>query len=283
MNANEITFGCEIECYVPTGTIVAGSYHRGVQIPALPAGWNAQTDGSLYTRRRGYIAVEIVSPVLKGLDGLNQVKAAVSYLNGLGAKVNDHCGFHVHVGVGNDRDLLQKVIHLAANYEQAIYATTGTRNRETGSYCRPISRDFQSLRFDQPGLGSSLAFDRYHVVNVENIVSNKKPTVEFRAFAGTLNLSKIVAYLRLCIGIVEKASKMKRVPKWTGKRDVAATSPLHRSGTGQTQLVRVFYGLGWIKGDRNPVFGGLTADGLPSIDNSKKTLMKLARKYDGPR
>lgn len=283
MNVSEITFGIEIECYVPVGSMPVGAYHHGVQVPTFPAGWNAQRDGSLHTRRGGFMAVEIVSPVLKGIDGLQQVKTVVAALKAMNASVNDRCGFHVHVGIGSDAKLLQKVVHLAANYERALFAMTGTRSRETGSYCRPISRDFQSLQFDQNGLGHSVAFDRYRAVNVSNLVTREKPTVEFRAFAGTLNIDKIVAYIRFCIGLVEKAATMKRVPKWTGKAQPAATSPLHRAGEGQTQLVRVFYGLGWLKGDRNPVFGNLVSDGLPTIKNSKRTLMKLARKYDGQR
>src|SRR5579872_4097375 len=42
-----LTFGIEIECHLPAGTIEVGAYHLGTPVPGLPAGWNAQHDGSI--------------------------------------------------------------------------------------------------------------------------------------------------------------------------------------------------------------------------------------------
>ena len=46
---SEVSFGIEIECYVPVGTrgFEVGAYHNGVQISGTPQGWNGQSDGSL--------------------------------------------------------------------------------------------------------------------------------------------------------------------------------------------------------------------------------------------
>jgi hypothetical protein len=282
MNASEITFGIEIECYVPTNSMPVGGYHNGVQIPGFPQGWTSQRDGSLHTRRRGYMAVEVVSPVLRGVTGLEQVKQVVASLNAMGAKVNDRCGFHVHVGVGSDVSLVQKVVHLAANFEKALYAATGTKSRERGGFCRPISGEFRNLQFGDSvrNLGAA-AGNRYHVLNVTNLISGSKPTVEFRAFAGTLNIDKIVGYVLMCVGIVERASTMTRPAKWESRPPVA-TSPIHRSGEGQTALTRLYYALGWIKGRQSHTYGNLSSESLPTIARCKKTLMKLARKYDQP-
>src|SRR4051812_34973032 len=103
MNANELTFGIEIECYVPAslvqnGTLLIGGYHYGTQVAALPLGWNAQRDGSLRSVGRGRVGVEIVSPILKGADGIQQVKKVCQWLRSIGATVRKECGFHVHVG-----------------------------------------------------------------------------------------------------------------------------------------------------------------------------------------
>jgi len=77
------TWGIEIECFLPHSKvqelgISVGSYpfgelgagHHGHPLPyPFPQGWTAERDGSLRTDRRGYVAVEIVSPILKGHAG----------------------------------------------------------------------------------------------------------------------------------------------------------------------------------------------------------------------
>src|SRR5262245_13438734 len=94
MNANELTFGIEIECLIPAANAPqVGGYHAGRQIEDLPTGWNAQHDGSIRTRR-GYVGVEVVSPVLSGPDGVRQVKFVCEWLASIGAKVNQSTGLH---------------------------------------------------------------------------------------------------------------------------------------------------------------------------------------------
>ena len=73
---------------------------------------------------------------------------------------------------------------------------------------------------------------------------------------------------------------MKKLPKWVAKTPVE-TSPIHRSGEGQTALTRLFYGLGWTKGREDHTYGDIQPEELPSIEATKKELMRLARKYDG--
>ncbi len=77
MNANENTFGVEIETIAPDSALRdhglrIGTYHHGIQVPYLPAGWKAERDGSIQTNGRGH-SCEIVSPVLRGAEGLAQV------------------------------------------------------------------------------------------------------------------------------------------------------------------------------------------------------------------
>lgn len=286
MNAKDFTFGIEIECYVPSNVgIIPGQYHRGNAIPGFPNGWTAQSDGSLGGMHRGLCAVEIVSPILKGEEGIKQVLEVVTKLNAMGAKVNRRCGFHVHVGFcNNDRMFtssdLRRVVFYVANMEKAIFASTGTKAREMGSYCRSIKPWENSLNYNASlrELGSA-AMDRYHVLNVSNLVSGGKPTVEFRAFAGTLNRDKILTHISMCLGLIERALTAKSVPQWTAKTPVE-TSPIHRSGIGQTELTRLFYLLGWTKGRAPQTYGIISVEGAPSIKQMKKTAMKLAKKYD---
>jgi hypothetical protein len=137
---------------------------------------------------------------------------------------------------------------------------------------------YQRAFRDAVAYASSLA--RYHVLNLTNLLGCGKPTVEFRVFAGTTNAVKAIGYVRLCLGIVEKALAMTKLPKWVAKTPVES-SPIHRNGDGQTALTRLFYGLGWTKGRESHTYGDIQAEELPTIEATKKELMRLARKYDG--
>lgn len=279
MNASEMTFGIEIECYVPRGlvldgTIRIGGYHAGAQVNALPMGWNCQHDGSLRGVGCGRVGVEIVSPILKGADGIQQVKLVCKWLQSIGATVRSSCGFHVHVGFDpTNSEGLKQVVSLVANFEKALYASTGTKSREQGHYCRTVQGSTVHKN------GEYNRAERYHLLNVSNLVRGGKPTVEFRCFAGTINLVKILGHIRQCLGLVEKALSMKKLPKWEAKTPVV-TSPIHRGGEGLTALTRFFYTLGWTKGRSDYVFGNVEADGCPGIKACKKVLQKLAKKYD---
>jgi hypothetical protein len=280
INVNDLTFGVELEVTLPLGTCPVGGYHAGVQVPQLPAGWKAERDSSIQAGS-GYMAAEIVSPVLQGADGLRQLQAVCDWLNSVGAKVNRSTGFHVHVGFRrDDRRGLRRLVSLVANFEKALFAATGTHSREQGHYCQPVQNDAHYQRAFRDAAIAPGHLPRYHILNLTNLLGYGKPTVEFRVFAGTTNATKAIGYVRLCLGIVEKALTMKKLPKWVAKTPVE-TSPIHRSGEGQTALTRLFYGLGWTKGREDHTFGDIQPDGLPGIEANKKELMRLARKYDG--
>jgi hypothetical protein len=270
MNANQITFGIEIETTLPSDSPVqVGPYHVGSAIPGLP-GWTAMHDGSIRAGhgRRG---CEFVSPVYSGAQGLRQMIADIETIKATGATVNASCGLHVHVGFDkNNRVALEKLITLAANFEQAIYASTGTKNRERGQWCGSVQRHGSFDRAESIG-----RVRRYHVVNI----ATTKPTVEFRAFSGSLNPQKIVGYVMMCVALVERAHAAKRVTSWSAK-PVSPTSPIKRSGDGQTAVTRLFYQLGWIKGRTDYTYGNLITPGTTTLQRVKRGIMKLARKYD---
>lgn len=274
MNANDLTFGVEFETTIPRDAIPAiGSYRQGASVPWLPAGWKAKSDCSIVAGR-GRIGCEFVSPVLRGPEGLRQVIEVVRALEAHGARVNRSTGFHVHVGWPGDAKALDRLVQLVANFEKAIFATTGTKSRERGRWCGGLQRYGCGELARQ--YSSSI---RYHVLNLTNLSMGRFQTVEFRAFSGTLNERKVASYIRLCLGLVERALKAKRRTNFTAKQPVAS-SPIKRKGDGATELCRLFYQLGWIKGRTQYTYGDVSCDGAPSIKESKDELMRLARKYD---
>jgi hypothetical protein len=282
MDAELMTFGVEIECNLPAAVmnergIYPGAYHRGDQIPGLPEGWNGQSDGSVRASR-GRRAIEVVSPVLRGSAGLKQVREVIETLKAWGARVNESCGFHVHVGWELPKPELKKLVSLVANLQAGIYAATGTKNREDGSYCAPIREPYRRIDWTRP----VISLGRYHLLNLKNVLDGHRPTVEFRAFGGTLNFQKVAAYIRLCLGLVQRACTSKAPAKYDPPH-VNRERKLYRGkGDGQCEMIRLLYGLGWIKGDQQTQWGALTDLGLPSIERSVKALLGMAAKYDGP-
>lgn len=285
LDINEMTFGCEFELTIPAGTIQVGGYHNGRSIPGFPPGWNAQSDGSIAVSIPGHVGAEIVSPILRGADGLQQIKDVLARLNAMGARVNRSCGFHVHVGFPTQVvDKLGNLVYLVSNLEKAFYASTGTKNRERNQYCRSVKcHSVRNLNWDAVertrnarNMGSRSHFDRFHVLNLNNIQAGTRKAVEFRVFAGTLNLSKVVGHIRMCLAIVQKATDSRRRVTWDAAQSAGATV------TGKAELHRFFYRMGWHAGGttNGRVYGELLADGIPGIEDSKTILNKMASKYD---
>lgn len=273
MDVQEITFGVEIETVIPRGLLSVGPHGCGNDIPQLP-GWKADADPSIrVTDYSDSQACEFVSPVYKGAAGLRQLLADLDVIRGFGAKINDSCGLHIHVGIDKqDAALVARLTTLVANFEKAIYASTGTKKRETGRWCNGLSQ------YGTVGAAQSAnRCSRYHVANF----ATNKPTVEFRAFGATLNATKLVGYVRLCVGLVERALRAKHLTNWSAKQPVE-TSPIRRGGEGQTAIARLFYQLGWTKGRTDHTHGDLSGEGLPGVDVVKTEFVRLAKKYDAP-
>ncbi len=276
MNASQMTYGVEFEVMLPASVQIAvGGYHRGLQVRGLPLGWNAQNDGSIQALP-GYRGVEIVSPILKGADGVRQIIAVCEWLKVVGAKVNRSTGFHVHVGFAGTAKQLAVLTGLVSYHETALYASTGTKSREQGTYSRPIKNSAEHKTVAQ--MGSAMTA-RYHSLNLTNLQYGNKPTVEFRLFAGTCNAMKAIGYVRMCLALVEKSLEMKVLPKWDAKAP-EATSKAARRGAGKFALARFYNCFGWTKGKTKNVYGNVAAEEV-AFDATKKILSEMAAKYDG--
>ena len=98
MNAKDLTFGVELELTVGERTVqkermTIGNYHHGVQVPFLPTGWTAERDASIQTTP-GRTACEIVSPILKGEEGIKEVIKVVEILKNKSFSPNATTGCH---------------------------------------------------------------------------------------------------------------------------------------------------------------------------------------------
>jgi hypothetical protein len=273
MNVQEITFGVEIETVIPRGLFPIGGHGAGVAIAELP-GWLADRDPSIRVPsglRATHEACEFVSPVFKGLAGMRQLLADLAKIKAWGAKVNASCGLHIHVGMDkSNAEVVKRLTTLVANFEKAIYASTGTKRRERGRWCAGLQRYAAAERAVQ-----ATQDNRYHVANF----GTNKPTVEFRAFSATLDPVKLTGYVWLCVGLMERALRASKLTNWTAPA-VKETSPIARGGEGQTALNRLFYQLGWTKGRQPHVHGHLAGEGIPALVRVKREFVRLAKKYD---
>lgn len=287
-NANDLTFGVEIETTLPDNVpIIIGGYHRGIQVPELPAGWKAERDGSI-DPSRGYKAVEIVSPILQGADGMRQLLFVLAWLRSKGAKVNRSCGLHVHVGVNATRtDELGRIVNMAARFERGLYAVTGTHTRELGynghRFCNPISDAscFKAAYKADEKIHDRIPAHRYFTLNLANLAEGTRPTVEFRVFAGTLSTKKAVGYVRLALGIVEKAVASKRAVAWDLGKNAVEARRYPATAAGKWGAIKLIYALGWKKGEVTTEFGAIDGvEGMPTTAEIVAELYRLADKYD---
>jgi hypothetical protein len=150
---------------------------------------------------------EVVSPILSGSEGLESVRKVVRALKAAGARVDNSCGFHVHV---NARDLqgpeLINAVRRYAQHETTIDSFMAPRRRESRSeWCRSMVELSRTLS----GRGdlfvatnvANLPQTRYYKLNLAAYV--KHGTLEFRQHAGTLNLNKMINWIMFCVQFVE--------------------------------------------------------------------------------
>jgi len=300
--ADAYTFGIEIECLVPTAAIVRlgisiGSYHHGYPLPApFPQGWTAEHDATIHTQRSDETSVEIVSPVLRGAAGIEQVKQVAQTLRGLEAQVNCSCGFHVHVGAasvaGHDyaaqAEWVGKLLYQTAMHERALYASTGTSARECSAYCGSVHAEKHTadeLRRAPKARKAEALRDaiyngrRYRSLNLTNLFTHKA-TVEFRWAAGTVEWVKMVAHVQQCLALAERATEQTKLD-WGA---LASERTYKQAGAGARALDRFFYLTGWTKGRRDVgqpqvQMAGWIAD-LADLKPVKVELKRLAQKYD---
>jgi hypothetical protein len=227
ITASDLTFGIEIEGQLPTRTIndetiQIGGYHRGIQIPGLPPGWKAEDDCSI-DGRSGFENVEIVSPILRGADGLRQLIEVCQQLRLWGWKMNTSCGCHIHIGTSALRsdsltqspEFLRKVAALVMRNETGLFAATGTKTREYNySYSSSARADLAAIIRTLTPESARRYTERGRTLNLQPLVSDKQ-TIEFRVFQSGIKVSKVATYVQLCLGLVAKAYSMKRRAKFS--------------------------------------------------------------------
>lgn len=170
--------------------------------------WKIVSDASV---NGGY---ELVSPVLKGQRGLDEVKAVSEALAEVGAMINRSCGFHSHFGTDDFKDSISVWRNLYINYatlEEDIDAFMPPSRRHN-RYCSSLKvRSWRSKMENAQTL-----------VDLERAVTNRSRyfklnsqsywrhgTVEFRQHSGTIEFDKIKNWLLFCARFVDFSKREK--------------------------------------------------------------------------
>jgi len=239
---------------------VITSYSQGQQ---QIGGWKLVPDASIVCNisQPNCNTFELVSPVLRGGDGLSEV---AKIANDLGffrgqVKVNKSMGYHVHIDVsGLSVPQLVKVCQNFVKYED-VMDRFFPPSRRTGS--EESGRYFQSNRVSVAGGTSAYSYhghrtqtnreihnslgrchsiadladamhqggSRYYKLNLQNLVSERQPTIEFRQHSATASYDKISAWVRFCSRFVANSARL------------ASPSPFSSTASLDKQTDALFY------------------------------------------
>ena len=206
-----LTFGVEMECYNVRYMDILNNQSDGFQF--VWEGYNHVDRRGVYkfttdSSISGADPRECVSPILDNTtEGFNSLKACVSVLNRVGARVNRSCGLHVHVGVRNMSPTA--IVNIYKNYQklEALIDSfmAPSRRGNTCQWCRTL----QGYNFDDcetpERVYRMMHSDRYHKVNPQAWYDHG--TVEFRQHQGTLDYEKISMWVNFCCKLVDWSKK----------------------------------------------------------------------------
>lgn len=233
LNGSSNTFGIEIEFVDGDADAIARElYGLGIvghprrvsyHARSIQGKWKLEYDGSVCSGSKGG---ELVSPVLTDTpETWRTIEKICEVAKRHGAKVNQKCGGHVHIGIeplDTARQRWRRFFKTIAGFEDVLYRVSGGNLGRIRSgysrYASPFSSQARSaavrrFRLDSREDVNNLARtasgrNRYFGINLTNIYERNKPnTVEFRYFNGSLDPGNIQANVKVSNGIIMAAQK----------------------------------------------------------------------------
>lgn len=173
--------------------------------------WEIKTDSSLRPGRQGGRGYEIVSPILRGKRGENEIRKVLKVLNDAGCYVNLTTGTHVHIQA---TDLnVEGVRNVALTYNNAGNALdllfSPSRRGIRNQYCQPLTAT-ETLIIRQAQNLSGIRGNKYRKINVTTYP--RLGTLEFRQHQGTLNAAKIISWIQFTKRLVQSGGRVADLP-----------------------------------------------------------------------
>lgn len=169
---------------------------------------------------------ELVTPVLTYED-MGTLQEIIRDLRKAGARVNNSCGQHVHIG-GADYTAqgLVNIINLMGSHQELLADALAIEDNRS-YYCKPIESDLikrvnshknatlQQIEDDwykgyTDGRTEHYNSSRYHMINLHAFFHGHG-TVEFRCFNSTMHAGEVRANITLCLAMDKAAREAKRV------------------------------------------------------------------------
>ena len=109
--------------------------------------WHLETDTSVRGNRHTRSGAELVSPILRGIEGLRSAYNAFQFLKDIGAKVDSTCGFHVHQGVDKDvykNQQIKELFSIISPIENYFYLKI-PGDRKNNNTCKPMQINIEKF------------------------------------------------------------------------------------------------------------------------------------------
>jgi len=154
--------------------------------------WKLVTDSSL----SGNNTFELVSPILHGEQGLEELEKVCWVLDLCNAKVNDTCGLHVHMDAAEFDLSTWKNLILTYKRLEGVIDNFMPHSRRNNHYCKALTAITENSIKHARNIGELRAaffHNRYHKVNLEAYARHR--TVEFRQHGGSTNFTKMSAWI----------------------------------------------------------------------------------------
>ena len=166
--------------------------------------WKLVTDSSL----SGNNTFELVSPILHGEQGIEELEKVCWVLDLCNAKVNDTCGLHVHMDAAEFDLSTWKNLILTYKRLEGVIDNFMPRSRRNNRYCKALSTitetSIKSAR-SISDLRTAFFHNRYHKVNLEAYARHR--TVEFRQHGGSTNFTKMSAWIHFLAKMITFAKQ----------------------------------------------------------------------------
>lgn len=147
------------------------------------------------------LTCEVISPILLSKDGFKDLEKICYLLERNNAKVNNTCGFHVHIDA-KDLSLqqIESIYKRYAFYEKAIDLFHPKHRRgNNNNYClsiRPIIEMMDEMNFTIKEIMEYSLNDKYYKLNILSL--SKLGSIEFRQHKGTINFDEIRHWILFC-------------------------------------------------------------------------------------
>ena len=171
--------------------------------------WKIVYDGTVSC---GSFGGELVSPVLQGGAGLEELRKVLEALNSftevnIGENINYECGVHVHLSYdGMNVSHVKNIYRRYAHYEDTIDTWfPKSRRANSNRWCKTIqdNRVLQRIANYSDSLVrmSRLVGTRYVKLNLQSL--SRHGTIEFRQHAGSTDFEKISNWAKFCMSFVD--------------------------------------------------------------------------------